>query len=320
MPRAQRIPNAALRSQAIESMTTKRFHCEGGAVYSTGLIYPEPVIAAIVAVQTISDYLDTVVDRGPSKSGEDYRRLHNAMLDALDTGPLRGGYYDLHPNKDDGGYLASLVTASRKALAYLPGYAKVSAECVRLAGLYNDLQEFKHLKPKAVGEAALHEWYEKHRLPGIDWWEFAASCGSTLGIFALVRMAAGGTPPRYEVDALLDAYVPSICGLHILLDYYIDQAEDVQVDEINLVSYYPNETVRCDRLQYFARRAAEAAGRLPDAEFHRWVAAGLPGLYLADPKVAGQGLEASADKIVRSAGPWAKATLRFSALRHRLHR
>ena len=55
-------PPSPLRRQALNSIHTKRFHCQGGAVYA--LLNPEAQRpAAIVSPQTISDYPDNLCDR-----------------------------------------------------------------------------------------------------------------------------------------------------------------------------------------------------------------------------------------------------------------
>ena len=65
--RAEKIPDPELRRQALMSIETKDFHCEGGAVYAllAGDHYDE-AIRFIVAYQTISDYLDNLCDRSTS--------------------------------------------------------------------------------------------------------------------------------------------------------------------------------------------------------------------------------------------------------------
>ena len=56
--RAESIPDSELRKQALASIESKTFHCEGGAIMA--LIankYDQEVIRFIVAYQTISDIL-----------------------------------------------------------------------------------------------------------------------------------------------------------------------------------------------------------------------------------------------------------------------
>ena len=135
-------------------------------------------------------------------------------------------YYALHPNRDDGGYLPALVDECRR-LRRLPAYAVVRDRVRRLVGLYNDLQVYKH-GPLERREPALAAWFARRAGPWRDlyWWEFAAACGSTLAVFALFAAAAHRGPDPAAAAQLEEAYFPWICGLHILLDYLIDQAED----------------------------------------------------------------------------------------------
>ncbi|GIW08937.1 MAG: hypothetical protein KatS3mg060_3742 [Dehalococcoidia bacterium] len=316
LPRARRIPDPLLRHHAIEAITTKRFHCEGGAAFAALLERPGPLLSAIVALQTISDYLDTVCDRGDSEDGSDYRRLHGAMLDAVDRTQCHGDYYALHPQQEDGGYLRALVEITRRTSNRLPGYPRVAATVAERVQRYADLQEFKHLRPRTAGIAAMERWYEHHRRPGLYWWEYAAACGSTLGMFALMRLAALGNPDEATIAATLDAYVPWICGLHILLDYFIDQEEDATVGEVNLVAPYRSDVERCSRLLHFYREARAAASRLPDPAFHLWIVDGLPGLYLADRKAQLPGLRTTARALLAAAPPFTRLVWGIMRLRN----
>ena len=59
--KAERIPDPELRRQAISSMTTKQFHCEGGAVYAAANLPQRHIlIPLIVAFQTMIGLLSAV--------------------------------------------------------------------------------------------------------------------------------------------------------------------------------------------------------------------------------------------------------------------
>lgn len=303
--RAAAIPNPELRAQALASIGAKRFHCEGGSVYA--VLRPDRLdefIPLIVAFQTISDYLDNLCDRSTSSDGRDFRLLHTAMLDAVTpTWPTVHDYYALHPEKDDGGYLTSLVAECRSRLARLPGQHVIQEQVRRYVGLYNDLQVYKHILPERR-LAALEAWFARHRpdYPDLYWWEFAAASGSTLGVFVLMVMAASPDLTPADVATLDRAYFPWIAGLHILLDYLIDQEEDRREGDLNLVSFYPSRRVLKKRLKWFFKRADDAAGKLHSAAFHRMVVHGLPGLYLTDEKVRRQHLHPIAWDLIRAGG------------------
>ncbi|MBI4499467.1 MAG: tetraprenyl-beta-curcumene synthase family protein [Chloroflexi bacterium] len=313
LPHARQIPDPELRAQAIASLTAKRFHAEGGAVYALTPEGTRPdLVALIVALQTISDYLDNLCDRSGAGDPADFRQLHQAWMDALTLEAPQGAYYRLHPQQDDGGYLAALVAECRAGLRGLPAFPAVAGEIARLARWYADLQVYKHLYPIGARAPRLEAWFRQEwPQPGLFWWEFSAACGSTLAIFALLRAATRPDVRPEQARTLVAAYFPAVCGLHILLDYYIDQAEDLEGRDLNLVSPYASAGERDHRLRHFLHWALAATAPLPDAPFHHWVVRGLPALYLNDPKVHAQGLGRGADRLLQEAGSLGRALHRL---------
>src|SRR5699024_7146091 len=87
------------------------------------------------------------------------------------------------------------------------------------------------------------------------------------------------------VEKIMTGYFPYVQGLHILLDYYIDQQEDQKEGDLNFCSYYRDDVQMLERFQYFFLLAEEHTSYLPDASFHRFIPKGLVALYLSDPKV-----------------------------------
>ena len=142
------IPDPELRKQALDSIAGKQFHCEGGGVYAAANLERRHVlIPLIVALQTISDYLDNLCDRSTSLDPNDFRLLHQSMLDAVTPEADTRNYYALREEQDDGGYLAALVRTCREQVAQLPAYAKVQPFVTELVKLYGDLQVYKHIDP-----------------------------------------------------------------------------------------------------------------------------------------------------------------------------
>ena len=303
--RAAAIPDPELRRQAESSLAAKRFHCQGGSVFATWEPHRQKdLIDFIVAFQTISDYLDNLCDRTESRSELDFRSLHRSMIDAVSPGSvIDGDYYRYHPRGDDGGYLLDLVSKCRETVERFPNYAGAAARVRRLVGLYIDLQVYKHIE---VDERTpkLTAWFDLYRdeFPDLRWWEFAAAAGSTLGVFALVAEAARARPIE-DADRLMAAYFPWICGLHILLDYFIDQNEDRREGDLNFVSYYANRLEALERMRWMIENARAHADRLNDTYFHHTVIEGLLGLYLSDGKVRRERLGRAATKLV-GAGGW----------------
>ena len=285
--RAEQIPNNELRSQAIASIDSKKFHCRGGGFYAL-LAGDKKMLAVrfIVAYQTISDYLDNLCDRSTSLDPFDFRLLHQAMSDALTPGNDLKDYYRLREDQDDGGYLGELVVTCQQILSELDGYSDISEQIDSLVKLYADLQVHKHVK-ETERIPRLTSWYEenKEKAPGLSWYEFAAASGSTLGIYCLVSYLLGGKMNNEISKAIYNGYFPYIQGLHIMLDYYIDQQEDMEEGDLNFCNYYMSENQLKERLIYFIKQSNKHVKQLPDRKFHEMVVQGLVGLYLADEKM-----------------------------------
>ncbi|WP_123041235.1 tetraprenyl-beta-curcumene synthase family protein [Cohnella candidum] len=305
---AQAIPDPELRKQALSSMETKQFHCEGGAVYAAvRLDMKDVLIPLIVALQTISDYLDNLCDRSTSLDADDFRLLHRSMLDAVTPEAPLTDYYALRQERDDGGYLHALVRKCHAAIAELPAYGRVQAHVKELVGLYGDLQVYKHIA-KARREPELLAWWERHRsaYPELQWNEFAAATGSTLGMFMLFTAACDPELTPETATRIREAYFPSICGLHILLDYLIDQAEDREGGDLNFCSYFGSPEKLDERMLRMVRAARQAADRLPCPSFHRMIVEGLIALYLSDPKVKGQRDVRRTARLLMKGSPWTR--------------
>lgn len=285
--KARQIPDAELRAQALSSLQTKQFHCEGGGVFAgpsrdrQGLL-----LDFLLPYQTLCDYLDTVTDRGPSQDPENLRQLHQALIDAVHPEEPLHAYYQHHPQKGDGGYADTLVKLSRAALRRFPGQAAVLPALQHLVELYVDLQVYKH-GPLDDRVDRLTRWFGQHQTQAADltWWEFSAAAGSTLGLFALLNLALTADLQTDQIQQVMDLYFPWIGALHILLDYYVDQEEDLAGGDLNFVTYYSSARHAVDGIRRIYRQTMDRARTLPDAAFHQFVAKGLLGFYLSDQKI-----------------------------------
>ncbi|MBX6377223.1 MAG: DUF2600 family protein [Clostridia bacterium] len=328
---ATAIPDPELRRQALASLRTKRFHAEGGTAYAVGAPARQcrRLARLIVALQTISDYLDNLCDRMGVQCEEDFRCLHGALLDAVtpEAAPAVD-YYRRHPWRHDGGYLAALVTACRRDFSHLPSYPVVRSAVQQLAALYVELQCLKHLPPRVRGPR-LRAWCQSPAVaeafgaagvqPRLAWWELAAATGSTLGIFALFRLAATPGVPAAAAEATARSYFPDICALHILLDYLIDQEEDRQHGDFNFVACY-GPGAAADGLARLLQRARTNCRHLPEADFHETVVCALPGFYLADPKADAPALTSVRRRLLQE-GDWrTRSVFAATRARHRLAR
>jgi tetraprenyl-beta-curcumene synthase len=288
--KAKQIPNEELKTQAIASICHKTFHCEGGSIYALfAEENREEIIRFIVAYQTISDYLDNLCDRSTSLDSEDFRALHQSMLDALTPGEPLKNYYRLRADQEDGGYLHALVSTCQDVLGRIKDYPLIAQKLHFLATIYCDLQVHKHIQiEKRV--PALQNWFAKHKetLPDMTWYEFSACSGSTLGIFYLVSYASGQKITEEIVENVMGSIFPWVQGLHILMDYFVDQSEDKQEGDLNFCFYYEDDAQMRSRFSHFLTMANETAGKLPNSSFQQMINNGLIGIYLADAKVQKQ--------------------------------
>jgi tetraprenyl-beta-curcumene synthase len=329
---ASRIPDSELRRQALASLRTKRFHCVGGAVLAlTCRPRMEELVKAIVAIQTVSDYLDNLCDRMERFPDPDnFALLHEAMMCCVDPERPSQDYYRLcRTNGGDGGYLDSLVERARCVLRDLPNYPVAKDAVSRLARLYSELQVTKH-QDRDLRDALMADWFARRgseeewrsRCDGLKWWEFGAAAGSTLGMFSLICASGRDDFSQSDVSLLDRAYFPGISGLHILLDYFIDREEDSEGGDLNFVSYYSSPEEAEKSLLGFIERALLDACSLPepDRDIHTAVVKGLVAMYLSDPKVRRQGLSLSAEKMVMTAGLDAKFLTKSCGLMRRVYR
>ncbi|WP_174614095.1 tetraprenyl-beta-curcumene synthase family protein [Virgibacillus ihumii] len=284
--RAAQIPDQELRTQALASMEAKRFHCQGGSVYAllAGNKWKE-AIRFIVAYQTISDYLDNLCDRSTSLNPDDFRLLHQSMVDALIPDNDMKDYYRLRDEHTDDAYLTDLVQTCRKTIRTLDNYDEIRDYLLHLNQLYCDLQVHKHVR---LDERIprLQKWYLEKMgdQAKLSWFEFSAAAGSTLGIFYLVSYSLGKRVPAQLAERIWCGYFPYMQGLHILMDYYIDQQEDIEEADLNFCSFYDDQAHLKRRISFFIEQANKHARHLPDHRFHEMVQQGLVGLYLGDPK------------------------------------
>ncbi|SDM28825.1 tetraprenyl-beta-curcumene synthase family protein [Bacillus sp. OK048] len=288
--RAESIPNEELRTQALASIEHKTFHCEGGGIL--GLCAKDDykkAVKFIVAYQTISDYLDNLCDRSTSLDPMDFAALHESMHDALTLECEPKNYYRLRVDQNDGGYLNDLAETCRSVLRELKHYSLIRDYLLELCEYYCSLQIHKHVVQEDR-VPRLEKWFEDHqnKLPAMEWYEFSACSGSTLGIFCLVSYAMREDFQAEDADNIMKGYFPYIQGLHILLDYFIDQEEDLEGGDLNFCFYYDNQETLFNRLKHFVHEADRHTEFLPHKKFHQLINRGLLGIYLSDGKVRKQ--------------------------------
>ncbi|MBT2726476.1 tetraprenyl-beta-curcumene synthase family protein [Bacillus sp. ISL-75] len=317
--RAKNIPNAELRTQALASIEHKTFHCEGGAILAlTAKEDYKKAIKFIVAYQTISDYLDNLCDRSTSLDPADFAALHESMSDAFVLQAGKKNYYRLRADQDDDNYLYDLSETCRSVLREVNNYDGIKDYLLELCQYYCDLQIHKHVTQEER-VPRLEKWFQtnQYQLPEMEWYEFSACSGSTLGIFCLISYALRDDFQLRDAENIRKGYFPYIQGLHILLDYFIDQEEDIAGGDLNFCSYYQSEEKLFQRLKHFVVEADRHTEYLPHKNFHRLINRGLLGIYLSDAKVRKQKNVRKLAKGIIKSGGWISYFFYFNGLAYR---
>lgn len=301
---AAQIPDVRLNQQATESIRLKAFHCQGGSIFA---LYPgvnrAEAIQFIIAYQTMSDYLDNLVDTLEVQDELAFSQLHLAMQEALNPDAVPSDYYLYYPYREDGGYLERLVKTCQENVRKLPSYKVVQEEAIKFAKLYSFLQTYKHLAVEER-EGKMLNWINPYLIeyPEITTWEFAAATGSTLGIFSLYAVGFNPQLTAKQVAKISQAYFPWICGLHILLDYFIDLREDRETSQLNFVAYYEHTSKTFQRLYLFVENSLKQAERLDHPKFHRAVVQGLLAMYLSDEKGMDKDIRSVTKRLLGKSG------------------
>jgi tetraprenyl-beta-curcumene synthase len=298
--RAERIDDAALRREALASVDDKAYHVAGACILATFL--PDEAarryVAIVTPLESIYDYLDNLCDRHPDVAIDAYPVLHQAIADALDPSARPRDYYARGPAGDDGGYLRGLVLQTQAGLRGVAGYARLQPYAREAAELYAEMQTFKHY-PAGERERALAAWSQRiNRNGDLSWYEFACAAGSQFQIYAPLYELLAGRPEA--IEAAYAAHFPAVAALHVLLDSYIDQAEDREHGELCFAALYDGPEQLGTRVAALAASAEKGFTTLPHPAEHRFVLRVMALFYLTHPKVYAQGLNRRAEALLRS--------------------
>lgn len=297
------IEDRLLREQAVSSIENKSFHCYGGAVMALLATpnYRPDLVSLIINLQTISDYLDNLCDRAGIGNAEGFLRLHQAMSDAVIPHRQPTDYYALYEGHREDNYLSYLVRSCQALAGKLPSLTVVENRLLEAIRYYSHLQAYKHVVAPYRQDMLVA--YLKEEVPNphsLTWWELAAATGSTLGMFALLSLASHPFLDPELKEAVYLSYFPWICGLHILLDYLIDQEEDLKEGDLNFISFYANDDEAWHSLKRFAHEARQRASTIPPQSLHNLIVSGLLAMYMSDPKVGLQGYKSHALELLRA--------------------
>jgi len=316
--RAGRISDPTLRRLALEALA-KRGNMEGAALFAVlaPRAHRKQAIRALVAFQAAYNYLDLLAEQPSDDAEGNSRRLHEALILALDPGGADGNFHAGHSQRADRGYLDELIEATRGHLASLPSYASVADSARAAAARIVEFQSW-NLGERQGGYEGLERWAREQTPPGsgLHWWESAAASGSSLGVHVLVALAALPELDREQIAAVEDAYHPWIGALHSMLDSLVDIDEDQRTEQRNLLRYYASSEHASARLARLGEHARLQTRRLAHADRHEAILVAMACYYLSAPTARARELRPIARAVVDASGPLARPALHlFKAAR-----
>jgi len=266
-----------------------------------------------VAFQAAYDHVDTLAEHPGINPAANARRLHHALLVALDPAAEHIDYLEHHPQHDDGGYLSEIIEMCHSALRALPSYSLTATAATRGAARIVAFQSLA-LASQHGESHALREWAcaQAPSGSGLAWWETAAAAGSSLSVHVLIAAAASVALDLDEVAALESVYFPWMSALHSLLDSLVDQVEDAETGQLSLFGCYPTNRDAAARMSEIAARAARGACQLPAGRRHLVILAGMVGSYVHNAPRSPAGTASAsmiAHGVMHATGGLARPTL-----------
>jgi tetraprenyl-beta-curcumene synthase len=299
---ARTIPERALREDALSALGRKRGQSDGAALFST---VPRTrslsVLRLLVAYQLIWDFLDSAHERAPDRANG--RRLHLALIDALDPGrPIRD-YYRLHRWREDGGYLRALVDVCRGCCAALPSYERVRPLIVREA-TRGQVLAINHDPDPLSRDAALQAWARKEfpEEHEATWFELTGAASAGLTIFGLLVLAGEPACTDGEIRRTHGAYFPWASTLATMLDSYVDQIEDAANGDHTYISHYPTPELATRHVCRFIRRCLRETASLKDGEKHTLIVSCMFAMYLSKDSALSPAMRETTRRMIDSGG------------------
>lgn len=285
--RARAIGDPSLQALALDKLADQRFHAQVAATLATlaPRTHRKHAVQAIVAIEVMYDYFDGLTEQLVPDQLDNGHCLSRAFTDAIRIHRQpRGDYYALHPQSDDHGYLETLVSETRNALARLPAMDEITEVVERCTARFAEAQIRAHAVA-SLGVAQLQEW-ATHEATGtmLGWVEyFAGAASSVLGLHALIASAAD--PQTTLQDAIqIDAVYLYTGVIVTMLDSVIDYERDMQsTGQPGYSRYYENPELLTRQLTNAARNAVGYARTVPNGAHHVMTLVGVVAFYTSAP-------------------------------------
>jgi len=272
--RAAAIPDPTLQALARAKLREERLNAEVAATLATVAprAHRRDVVAAIVALEVMYDYLDALTERpSPDPLGSG-RELFRAFTDAVALDVE-------HHRPTDDGYLQALRDTVRAALSRLPAAAEIAQVACSSAARCAEAQIRLHAAP-LLGDGQLEQWARREAAGGdLEWREsFAGSAASVLAIHAVIAAAADPGTTAAQAVAIDAAYL-SICALSTMLDSLVDHDRDTRAGEPGFDRLYADGEELAGALVSVAELGIAQARALPRGAHHAMTLVGVVAYY-----------------------------------------
>ncbi len=238
------------------------------------------LLRILVAYEAILEFLDDLHERTICTDEADDRQLHLALSEAVTLDVPISDYYCYHPQKDDNGYLRTLVDACRKSCLSLPCYLAISELVIREARRAQVLALNHH---PAHRNDKLREWvgleFPDHRRD--SWFELSGAATASLTVHALLALAAESSCTSSDIDRIQAAYFPWLSLTATMLDSYVDRAEDIANGDHSYIDYYSSFEFAQQRIGELIRRSAREALSMRNGCRHAVIAACMIAMYMS---------------------------------------
>lgn len=305
--RAESIPDATIRRDAIEALEEKRLNADGaGLFWTVAKRRSTSLLRLLVTFEIMADFLDSMVERGAHVGVVNGRQLHLAMVEAVDISRPVSSYLRYHPWQEDGGYLLELVQACRRSCVLLPSYSRVRPLLIRAAELAQ-VQGLTHELDRLLRELILREWAKRQSRDacGLDWHESSGAASAWLAVLALMAVAAEPSVSIERAVKVYLAYFPWVCLSATMLDSYGDLCEDRAGRGHSYIAYYGSVEFAALRIDEVLRRASIEICLLENGANHAVILAAMVAMYLSKDSVVGPEMERMSRALSRRAGPLA---------------
>jgi tetraprenyl-beta-curcumene synthase len=306
--RAGSIRDPLLRRVALDAQRAKRGNIDGAAAFAVlaPRVRRASTVRMIVAWQAAYDYADLLSEQPCVDRSANSRRLHLALLHALEPGAPHEDYYAHFDRNDDGDYLRDMIDTTRASLTQMSNIRPVKhpAEmAITRIIAYQGLNQSDH--------EALAQWAKAETPPGSElrWWETAAAGASSLAVLALFAAAADPRLSASDVAAIERAYYPWIGALHTLLDSLIDLREDAEAGQLSLLAHYSSREEVAARMQLMTERALGAARGLRKGGAHAIILAGMASLYLTAAEASAPEAAPVSERVLGALGGAARPAM-----------